>query len=244
MNTLTEQQREEKIRKGVFKFFSLKLIVISSLFFGSLFIFAWITHKAVYGNEQAFDNKVFSFFSRFSSLPLLVRFMRMFTFFGSSTFLLPAYVVLLLYLVSKKKYRYSLHIAIVAISSTALMFALKEITHRHRPELPLVQGITNYSFPSGHALSSFIFCGIFVYVVWHRQLSPFYKWLYTSLLFCFAITIGISRIILKVHYPTDVIASLCLGTEWAIASLWIMKKISRKDSPNIQKQETLTEIGR
>jgi membrane-associated phospholipid phosphatase len=234
MHTITQQQKEEKIRKGVFRFFSLKVLVISGLFFGSLFVFAWIIHKAVYGNEQAFDNKIFSFFSRLSATPLLVRFMKLFTFFGSSTFLLPAYIVLILYLVSKKKFRYSLHIAVVAISSTALMFALKELTHRHRPDLPLIQGITNYSFPSGHALSSFIFCGIFVYVVWHQQLTPFYKWLYTSLLFCFAVTIGISRIILKVHYPTDVIASFCLGTEWAIMSLWIMKRISRKAQAKIE----------
>lgn len=40
--------------------------------------------------------------------------------------------------------------------------------------------------------------------------------------------IGISRIFLRMHYPTDVIASFCLGIVWVIISLWIFKKINRQ----------------
>ncbi len=52
--SISKTEKEKRILKGVFRFFSLKLILISGLFFGALFGFAWITHEAVYENEQAF----------------------------------------------------------------------------------------------------------------------------------------------------------------------------------------------
>jgi undecaprenyl-diphosphatase len=171
---------------------------------------------------------VFSFFASISSDGVISA-MKFFTFFGSDSFLFPAYVVTIGYFVFQRKFRYGLHIAIIALSSTALMFAIKEITHRHRPDLPIIKGISNYSFPSGHALSIFIFCGIFVYIIWHSQLTVFIKWLLSILLFCFTVTVGISRIILKVHFPTDVVASFCLGILWAVSSLWVLRKISKKE---------------
>jgi membrane-associated phospholipid phosphatase len=233
MHTISKHQREERIKKGVFRFLSIKLVMVSSLFIFSLLAFAFIAHEVVYENEQFFDNKVFSFFSSLSS-PGLIRVMIFFTFFGSSAFILPAYILLIFCFIVQKKFRYGLDIAIIAVSSTVLMLALKEITHRHRPALPLIQGITNYSFPSGHALSAFIFCGILIYIIRHSLLIPLYKWLCAVLLVCFAITIGISRIVLRVHFPTDVIASFCLGILWAFLSLWVMRMISKKN--NFKKQ--------
>jgi len=135
--------------------------------------------------------------------------------------------MILAFFLFKKKFRYSLHIAIVAISSTLTMLLLKQVAHRGRPDLPVIQGISNYSFPSGHALSAFVFCGIFIYIVWHMSIRPLLKWVYSFLLLCFAVIIGLSRIILRVHYPTDVIASFCLGIIWAITSLWLLRKISK-----------------
>lgn len=228
--------QNERIRKGVFKNLSLKLFIIGCLFFGALFIFAIIIDEAVYGKAAAFDNRVFAFFAAITN-DKTIRVMNVFTFFGSADFLLPAYTILICCFLFLRKFRYALHIFVVVASSTALMFALKEITRRHRPESAIIQGITNYSFPSGHSLSIFIFCGIFTYIIWHAAIHTPYKWLYSVLLFCFTITVGISRIVLKVHYPTDVLASFCIGTVWAISSLWILKRISRKPTAPVKSVE-------
>jgi membrane-associated phospholipid phosphatase len=235
MRPISTVQKEKWVLKGVFRFFSLKLITISSLFLGSLFVFGFIMHEAVYENEQAFDNRVFALFSTISTGEV-IKVMEFFTFFGSSHFLLPAYIVLIGFFAVQKKFRYALHIGLIALSSTGLMLALKNITHRHRPELPIIKGITNYSFPSGHALSAFIFCGIFVYITWHSQLSRGLKWLFSVLLFIFGTMIAFSRIILKVHYPTDIIASFCLGIVWSVMSLWLMHGITKKipQEPKLQ----------
>lgn len=213
--------------KKIVQLISLKVLLVSLLFIASLFIFALIAQETVLENEKIFDDKVFALISSFST-PGFIQTMKVFTFFGSTQFLFPAYIALTGYFFFRKKIRYGTDIAIIGASSTALMFCLKQIFHRQRPDLPILKGITTYSFPSGHALSSFIFCSILIFIIRNGTWKNIYKWIATILLLFFSITIGISRIILKVHYPTDVIASFCLGIVWVIVSLWLLRKINRK----------------
>jgi len=110
------------------------------------------------------------------------------------------------------------------------MFGLKELFHRQRPDLPLIKSIAStYSFPSGHALSSFIFCSIVIDLIWESASGRVWKWLFSILLLLFSFTIGISRIVLKMHYATDVIAGFCLGIAWVIISFRVIKKINFKE---------------
>ncbi len=216
-----------KNRTGLFGKISLEIFLITFLFIAALFLFSFIVHAAVYENERVFDDKVFAFLAGYSTASV-IKAMEVFTFFGSTAFLLPAYIILITGLLVYKRYRYSVDIAIIALSSTGIMFCLKQLFHRQRPNLPLIKSITNYSFPSGHALSSFIFCSILIYLVWQTGLTAVLKWFFSFLLLLFSITIGISRIVLKVHYATDVIASFCLGIAWAILSFWLLEKINAR----------------
>ena len=210
--------------QNLLKKISLKVLVVVCLFLASLFIFAFIAHEAVYENEDAFDKSIISFISSHST-PGLIRIMDDFTFFGSSKFLLPAYIILVGYFLIIKRFHYAIDISIIALSSMALMFGLKQLFHRQRPQLPIIKGITTYSFPSGHALSSFIFCSILAWLIWDGTLRPAWKCVLIILLVLFSITIGISRIVLNVHYATDVIAGFCLGITWVILSFGAIKKI-------------------
>ncbi|MCW3116008.1 MAG: phosphatase family protein [Chitinophagaceae bacterium] len=235
------KERSQRIREGVFKHLTLKLAAISGLFVACLYTFGYILAEVVYEDEKKIDNSIFTFFDKISS-DRLVEIMKSLTFFGSHIFLLPAYSLLILYFIARKKYRYGLHIAIIALSSTALLFALKNITRRSRPDMPFVKDITNFSFPSGHALSAFIFFSIYIYIVWHGHLPLQLKWIYTAFLCALAAAVGASRIVLRVHYPTDVIAGFCLGIIWVMSSFWIMKKISKNDKEQLkvaEAQETL-----
>ena len=213
--------------KKILKLITFKLLLTTALFIASVFVFAFIADEAVLENEPAFDNAVFNFFSSISS-PAFIAMMKVLTFFGSKQFILPAYIILVGYFFLKKKFRYGIDIAIVALTSFVLSYTLKNIFHRTRPSLPGTGGITTYSFPSGHTLSAFIFCSILVFMVFHNNWKPFYKYIVSILLFLFALMVGISRIALRAHYPTDVIASLLLGTAWVILSLWLMQMLNRK----------------
>jgi membrane-associated phospholipid phosphatase len=206
---------------------SLKVIIVACFFVVALFVFGFITREVIYRDERAFDSSVFNFFASFSN-PGLVQLMKFLTFFGTIQFLLPAYTILVAYFIVKKQYRRAIDISIVAISSTVFMFGLKDFFHRERPELPIIRSFT-YSFPSGHALCSFIFCSVLIYLIDDSGLRYSWKWVFSILLLLFSFTIGISRIILKMHYATDVIAGFCLGVVWVILSFWILKRVNYRN---------------
>jgi len=222
---------------------SLEVLLIAGLFLLSVFAFAYLAHEVVQENEKAFDTKVSNFFMSFSN-DRVISIMKFFTFFGTIQFLIPAYILLIIYFYRKKQYRYCINIAIISISSAALMFALKDIFHRARPQLPIIKSFITYSFPSGHALTSFIFCSIIIYLVWKSALQKFWKWLFIILLLMFTLIIGISRIILRMHFPTDVVAGFCLGIAWVIFSFWLLRKIDysniffKEKNPIIKNEET------
>ena len=217
----------KKFIRGLVAEIEIKTLLVSLLFIISIFVFGYIAHEIVGENETAFDEKAFHFFAGFSS-PRFIMINRILTFFGASYFSISAYIVLLTILFLSGRKTDGINIAIIAVTSSALMFGLKEFFHRKRPDLPLIRTLDNFSFPSGHALSSFIFCSVLVYLVWKGGLHRAWKWVLSALLMLFSICIGISRIVLRYHYASDVIAGFCLALAWVIFSLWLEKKLTSR----------------
>ncbi len=213
--------------KKIIEVLSLKVLLISAIFILAIFMFAMLAEGVLQGKQRAIDNNIFLFFDSITT-PALVKAMEVFSFFGSIQFMVPAYLVLIASFFIKRKFRNGIDVAIIGASSTAMIFGLKIFFHRQRPNLPILNGLHTFSFPSGHALSSFILCSLLIFIIHRRKWKKIYKWIATIFLSLVSITIGISRIILRMHYPTDVIASLCLGIVWVIISLWIFKKINRQ----------------
>jgi undecaprenyl-diphosphatase len=217
----------DKQSKGLLKRISLEVLVLAALFLGSLFIFAFIAHEAVFEREDVFDTRVHAYLLAHTT-PELIDAANGLSFLGSSLFLLPTYILLIGMLIIFQKKRYALHVFTVALSGFLMMQLLKQVFHRKRPDLPIIKAIHTYSFPSGHAVSSFIFCSILAYLVWQGRVHVAFKWVLTVLLLLLAIAIGISRIVLNVHFATDVIAGFCLGVMWATLSFWIIRKIEQR----------------
>ena len=208
----------------------LEILITAIVFLLALFTFSLIVHEAVYEREDVFDSSVIRFFAAHSSRQFIAA-MKSITFMGSTSFLLPAYLVLILWLLFVRKPQQAFDIAVVAISSTAMMFALKEFFKRQRPALPIIKNVSGYSFPSGHSLSSFIFCTVLIYLVWNGRWPKPLKAVVIVLLVLLALTIGLSRVVLNVHYATDVIGGLCLGMIWAIISFFLIKRLRKKAIP-------------
>lgn len=214
----------DKKSKAQIKTISLQAIIISLLFLVSLGLFALLTHEIVFENEDWFDSRVFAFLKNHSS-PGSIFFFKQLTFLGSSYFLFPSYVVLIAWLLYKKRKADAITIAIIAVSSTILMYSLKILIGRARPDLPLFAPLATNSFPSGHALSSFIFCSVITWLVWKSNLKKNLKLFLSGLLVLLAIAVGISRIVLRYHYASDVLAGFCMGIAWVLLSFWIQQKI-------------------
>lgn len=217
----------KKFLKGFIGEIELKALLVSVMFVICLFVFGYLAHEIVGENETAFDERAFHFFSGFSS-PGFITASRIFTFFGASYFSISAYIILLIILFFSGRTTDGINITILAASSTLLMFLLKNVFHRKRPDLPLIRTLNNFSFPSGHALGSFIFCSVIIYLIWKGKLPNAWKWVFSVLLILFSICIGISRIVLRYHYASDVIAGFCLALAWVIFSLWIERRLTSR----------------
>ncbi len=92
---------------------------------------------------------------------------------------------------------------------------LKEIFARPRPVIiPHLVKVSTFSFPSGHAVMSFAL----YFTIFYIAVKLVKKKLLKGFIYVFAViivlVIGFSRILLGVHYPTDVLAGWCLGTTW------------------------------
>lgn len=216
----------------------VKFILASVLFISAVLIFSLLGKYVVIDRNHVFDEKVF-FYLQDHTTPFLTRVMNIITFFGSTTFLFPAYVALVSWLLFRKKRRWAIDISIVGLSGELMKQTLKNSFQRPRPDLPLLESLQSYSFPSGHALSSFIFCSSIIYLLWNGTYKPFWRWTLSILLIVFSLLIGFSRILLRYHYATDVIAGFCMGFAWVSLSLWLLDKFYKKK----ESKKAVTQAG-
>lgn len=89
---------------------------------------------------------------------------------------------------------------------------VKEQFERPRPEFANIDG---YSFPSGHAFGSATIYGLLALLVLRIWRTSPWRWLWAALIWLLILLIGLSRIMLGVHYFSDVLAGLGLGFGWA-----------------------------
>lgn len=113
-----------------------------------------------------------------------------------------------------RRWREIAGLGICLAGGAALNFWLKFLFQRSRPDLFRVVQETGYSFPSGHVIASMCFYGMAAFLImrtistWRGRLTVM------TLAGILIVTIGISRIYLGVHYPTDVLAGLAAGSMW------------------------------
>ncbi len=102
----------------------------------------------------------------------------------------------------------------------ALTSGLKHLLGRARPLQPS-GGVTahGYSFPSGHSAGSFVACGLLAYLAL-RLLPP--RWHVPALCAAVALSfsLGASRIFIRAHFPSDVLAGFTSGAVWL--ALWLL----------------------
>lgn len=106
------------------------------------------------------------------------------------------------------------------VAADLLASALKSLVARHRPfEHQLGPPSSTYSFPSGHAATSFACATVLSHYV------PRYRVAF----FALAALIGVSRIYNGMHYPTDVLAGAVLGVLTALLLLAGARRLSRRE---------------
>ncbi|RYG17063.1 MAG: phosphatase PAP2 family protein [Chitinophagaceae bacterium] len=219
----------KKVRKAwaAIALISIEMLVIIALFIAALLSFAYLIRKVIVLQSTGFDENVFSSLDQFVN-ERNNELMLFFTFLGTHNFLIPANLVLIAYFLFIKKHRwYSIKVPAIALTSLGLMFGLKYLFGRPRPDVPLIFHAEGLSFPSGHALFSISFYGLLIYIIYKMVATKWIKWTLIVFLFVLAMIIGFSRVYLRVHYATDVIAGFCVGFLWLVFAIWLLNRMER-----------------
>jgi undecaprenyl-diphosphatase len=207
------------------------LFVVAALLLG----FGLLADEVVEGGTAAFDRAILLAFRTPGDTadpigpPWLEEAARDITALGSVPFLGFLLIATVLYLLLAGKRHLALLMGASVLGGEAIDTVLKIGFRRPRPELVAhAARVFTASFPSGHAMLSavtFLTIGALLTRVHADRRVKIY---FMTLAVLLTIAIGMSRVYLGVHYPTDVLAGWCLGAAWAtlcwITALWLQAR--------------------
>ncbi|MHB1419660.1 MAG: phosphatase PAP2 family protein [Bacillota bacterium] len=196
------------------------IILLSGVTLAGIFllVFAKISEDLLSKELGIFDTQV-SIWVRYISSLRTTEIMMGITFLGSTAFLVSlAMIITGIFLHRGRPKMESMTVPIVLVGGFILDDILKIVFHRSRPVHMLVNA-SGWSFPSGHALVSFTFYGFLAYILWTGNRGKAIKITGSLILLGTALFIGISRIYLGVHFPSDVIAGYAAGGFWAVSCI-------------------------
>jgi undecaprenyl-diphosphatase len=188
--------------------------------------FVELTEELRDNNLTQFDDMVSEFFHnlRSDSVNSYVIFM---TDFGDKWGYAAIILFMTLYFAfTRRGFKLPIQVVVVSAITMSVNLILKSIINRPRPTESQMIEVFTLSYPSGHAMVAMSFYGFLIYLSWaylHK------RWLKTGLtiIFIFLIlNIGLSRIYLGVHYPSDILAGYIAGLFWATFCVLLFNLIS------------------
>jgi len=114
------------------------------------------------------------------------------------------------------RHRDALFVGLVVAVGWGIGAVAKQITARPRPPVAraIIELPTSYSFPSGHTLAALLLWSVVIVVVWRTTTRLAVRWFVVALGVSLTLLTALSRVYLGVHWPSDTLASLLLGTAW------------------------------
>ena len=163
--------------------------------------------------------------------PDLTRIMFALAWIGSPNLLFPATLVIAAWL-WWRRLRQNAVIVLTAMAGAAfLIWVLKLYFHRLRPDVSWAFADEHsFSFPSGHSITAVVFYGILVYLAFHHLRSARNRVAVVVLAAALILGIGLCRIYLGVHYPSDVAAGYLVGFSWLTTVMladWNVRRMGR-----------------
>ncbi|MBU2928820.1 phosphatase PAP2 family protein [Winogradskyella psychrotolerans] len=130
-----------------------------------------------------------------------------------------------------KKWTYAVQLIVVICLALSSNSILKKLINRSRPELEHLVTIETLSYPSGHAMTAMAFYGFLIYLFYQFKINLIVKLLLILLFSFLIVSIGISRIYLGVHFPSDIVGGYIAGFIWVIlcALIFNIIKMYRKE---------------
>lgn len=181
----------------------------------ALFFFGWLADEMLHADTAIFDMAVRDAIHSVAS-PAMTSAMIFFSFLGSVAWLGALTIVVIGLFLYYHRRRAAVLMAVTMAGAVILDVTLKHAFHRVRPIAFFGSSPSSYSFPSGHSFASLCFYGALAVILSARvsnQGRRVYIWLAASVVIAL---VGISRIYLGVHYPSDVVGGYCAAVVWVM----------------------------
>jgi len=175
-----------------------------------------IARELMEGDVSSVDSGILQSVARFRN-PALTTAALDVTALGSTTLVVLFSAFALVVLLVLRDRMGALHLLAASGGAGLLTLATKNLVERVRPtEIQQLIAVTGYSYPSGHSLStSALYLTIAIIASRHVKRSSARAGLFLAVSGVL-ITVGASRVYLGVHYATDVVSGLLMGTGWAL----------------------------
>lgn len=207
---------DEKATAASERFLGLTLVVGLIAAVVVLMLLSWLASEMLEGETMRFDAAVRAAVHGFAS-PAMTALMRGASRFGAPAILAPIGVVISVIFYRRGWKRAAVRLPLIMLGAGLLDELLKISFRRPRPvpffDYPLPG---SYSFPSGHAMFGFCFFVGLAALVSPRVRSTGVRATFWAVAVFAGLLIGLSRVYLGVHYPSDVVAG------WGSGFVWVM----------------------
>ena len=214
-----------------------ELVVLSGGFFLSVSIWSFLALAGLVatGRTKGFDDRILLALRDPNNLarpigPAWVGDVaRDITALGGTTLLWLAVLAVAGFLILDRRYRATMFVLVAVLTGWAVSFALKDLFDRNRPMVvPHLMPAHFSSFPSGHSMMAavvyFTLGSLLSSLMTHRRLKVYFL----SLAAVLSVLVGLSRLVLGVHYPTDVAAGWAAGLAWATLCWGIEQRLAAR----------------
>lgn len=177
-------------------------------------LFVELTEEVQGETIEAFDNSVTDYVISFRT-PGLNSFFRFVTDLGDVyAYLIATTLAAIFFLFKLRNKKFILQLLGVLILSALANIALKKAFDRARPTIEHMVVIESLSYPSGHAMSAMAFYGFLTYLIFQIKMNKWARALLALLFVALIFFIGLSRVYLGVHFPSDVVGGFIAGLIW------------------------------
>jgi membrane-associated phospholipid phosphatase len=218
----------------------LTILVAVIVFVAGLNAFVELTEDLAENQLTGFDNTVTELVISMRS-DHLTSFMVLLTRVGTQAGYFIIVTLLAAYFFFRhRSWKFIVQTVAVLLLASLCNVALKQVINRARPSIEHLVDVYSLSYPSGHAMSAMSFYGFIIFLTFRYEMNRRIRITIFVLLGLLIAGIGISRIYLGVHYPSDVLAGFIGGLIWVTfcAIVFDVADLNRKrKNRRIQLQE-------
>lgn len=205
------------------------ILFVTTALLVAIYIFAQTVDEVIEGEADWIDHRIIEWIASVDAPRWVEEVMRDCTALGGMFVLSFVSLAVVVYFSARRQFHAVILVLVAVIGALLLSLALKGFFHRDRPTILEHRSIVmTSSFPSGHAmLSAAVWLTLGVMLA-RLEKSPYLKAYFIGLALFISFVVGISRVWLGVHWPTDVLAGWTAGSIWAALCYLLTRYLQRR----------------